>query len=640
MRVDLKKFLFFGAQAACHQFFAEAQKLGLIQFIDPTSKAKELPIDVENVVSAIKVLRGLPSVEQDELKDYTKADGITDKILQLNQQKLALEEKERLTQLEIVRVEGFGYFSRDEIKEIENQGKRVIQFYAAKEGIAERIDLPEEMIFINRNEGLDYFMAIQKEHTQYPGFSEVRIERTLGELKSDLDGIKNNYREINEQLKVLAKYNGYLHRALTDKLDRFNLKKSQSFASNPLDHHLFAVSGWVPVDKIAEIEKLAEVTNIHCEEIAIEPNETAPTYLENEGAGRLGEDLVDIYDTPSNTDKDPSTWVLFFFATFFAMIVGDAGYGLVFLLIAIYVRYKYGKLQGTGLRFWKLLVILSAACIIWGVLLSSFFGISLDTKNPLRKVSLINWLVEKKAEYHFNHKDEVYESYLKDFPLVKEAKTPYEFLHDAKIEKNGSVEYPMYFKFTDNILFEMALLVGVIHIILSLLRYLKRNWSAIGWVIFMIGTYLYLPSYLDATSIVHFAFGIPKAFGAQNGLYLIIGGFSLATVLALIQHKLKGLLEPMNVIQIFADTMSYLRIYALSLAGAMVAATINEFAAGTVFVVGALLFIIGHVTNIALSIMGGVIHGLRLNFIEWYHYSFEGGGKKFNPLTLLQKDKD
>jgi V/A-type H+-transporting ATPase subunit I len=50
---------------------------------------------------------------------------------------------------------------------------------------------------------------------------------------------------------------------------------------------------------------------------------------------------------------------------------------------------------------------------------------------------------------------------------------------------------------------------------------------------------------------------------------------------------------------------------------------------------GALIIALGHVTNITLGIMGGVIHGLRLNFLEWYHHCFEGGGKKFNPLKLF-----
>ena len=53
---------------------------------------------------------------------------------------------------------------------------------------------------------------------------------------------------------------------------------------------------------------------------------------------------------------------------------------------------------------------------------------------------------------------------------------------------------------------------------------------------------------------------------------------------------------------------------------------------------GFILIILGHAINILLAIMGGVIHGLRLNFIEWYHYSFEGDGRLFSPLKLFKQD--
>ncbi|MBI3900851.1 MAG: V-type ATP synthase subunit I, partial [Chlamydiia bacterium] len=92
------------------------------------------------------------------------------------------------------------------------------------------------------------------------------------------------------------------------------------------------------------------------------------------------------------------------------------------------------------------------------------------------------------------------------------------------------------------------------------------------------------------------------------------------------------------VIQVFADVMSYLRIYALSLAGMIMAATFNRIAASAPFFLGILVILAGHALNLVLALMGGVIHGLRLNFIEWYHYSFEGGGRKFNPLSLLKID--
>ena len=73
------------------------------------------------------------------------------------------------------------------------------------------------------------------------------------------------------------------------------------------------------------------------------------------------------------------------------------------------------------------------------------------------------------------------------------------------------------------------------------------------------------------------------------------------------------------------------------MAGAIVASTINDMASNLPIVLSILLLIVGHSMNIVLGVMGGVIHGLRLNFLEFYHYSFEGGGKKFEPLKLLSR---
>jgi V/A-type H+-transporting ATPase subunit I len=75
-----------------------------------------------------------------------------------------------------------------------------------------------------------------------------------------------------------------------------------------------------------------------------------------------------------------------------------------------------------------------------------------------------------------------------------------------------------------------------------------------------------------------------------------------------------------------------LRLYALGLAGSIMAATFNNVGAAVGFAAGVLVVLLGHGVNILLGTMSGVIHGLRLNFIEWYHYSFDGGGKLFNPL--------
>ncbi len=80
-----------------------------------------------------------------------------------------------------------------------------------------------------------------------------------------------------------------------------------------------------------------------------------------QGIFRLGEDLVHIYDTPSATDKDPSNWVLYSFALFFAFIIGDAGYGLVYLAIALFLKYKFPNVKGAGKRFINLFILISVA---------------------------------------------------------------------------------------------------------------------------------------------------------------------------------------------------------------------------------------------------------------------------------------
>ena len=103
-----------------------------------------------------------------------------------------------------------------------------------------------------------------------------------------------------------------------------------------------------------------------------------------------------------------------------------------------------------------------------------------------------------------------------------------------------------------------------------------------------------------------------------------------------IQKRLHGLDEILRVINVFADVMSYLRIYALSLAGLIMASTFNNIAAKSPIYAGIFIILVGHTVNLVIAIQGGIIHGLRLNFIEWYHYSFEGGGKLFNPLKLLK----
>lgn len=638
MRIDVKKFLFWGVDSERSAFFKKAQELGIIHFIG-SQGTSATPIEVQNVASAIKILQTLPVVEQEEIDDeYSITDEIVNKILGLQNQLDKCHEHLRVANLDLARLTPFGDYSMEDLHWIEKEGHRKIQFYCGTEGFAVKNVLPDELVHVATDYGLDYFIGINSHPQQYEKLIELKPDAPLGELKKRRRLLEVEIHNAEKELKKYAKYNEFLHHALITKLNSYHLISAEQAATPEMDDMLFVASGWVPANKTAEVQQLAAHLHINAEEIAIEEQDAIPTFLENHGFGRMGEDLVHVYDTPSKEDKDPSLFVLFFFALFFSMIVGDAGYGLALFLAALYVRQKHKKFTKTGKRVLNLFFILCAFTIVWGILTTSFFGITFAPDSKVRQFSLITWLAEQKAAYHFGQEDALAKEWIEKFPQLAEMHNPNDILMTAatKSKHGGTPSYDMLNKFSDNIMMELALLVGSLHIIISFIRNLNRNIAGIGWILFIVGAYLYLPTFLGAASLVNYAFGVNPIEGAQAGKWLMIGGLVFALGASVVKHKFLGLLEAMNVIQIFADVMSYLRLYALGLAGSLVTATMIELASGLNVVLAALLLVTGHIVNMILGIMGGVIHGLRLNFLEWYHHSFEGGGKRFNPLKKVE----
>ncbi len=638
MRVDLKKVLFLGLERDKKAFFENAQMLGLVHFISEKKQKIEMPLDAKNITDVIKILRSLPVMPQEDLQDLTFADELSVKILHLKESLDRFHEEERILSLEISRIAPFGNYSMEEIKWVEEKGHRKIQFFCAKQGFASHEQLPENIIYVTTEYDLDYFISINAEARAYDKMIEIKPEGTLSELEHKRRLLHKETHDAESRLKHYAKYNVFLRHALVGKLNSEHLSTAEKTADSKIEDKIFSVEAWIPQDKMDSVREISKHLHVHTEEISIETTDVVPTHLDNEGLARIGEDLVNIYDTPSTSDKDPSLWVLFFFALFFAIIIGDAGYGLILLLGALYIRYKTTSFSSQGLRINKLVLILSTFCITWGILTTSFFGMSFAPDNLFRKFSALSWLSEQKAAYHFTHLDDIAYSWIDKFPELHGMQDPKQILMTAATQPNyeGEPVYEMLNSFSNEILLEFALLIGVIHVCLSFMRNLRRNMSGIGWIMFIIGGFLYFPMFLGATTFVNYVFGADVIRSAEYGLWLMFGGIGLAVVVALFRDKILGVLELMNVIQIFADIMSYLRLYALGLSGALVVSTLNDFASGMNFVLAALLLIVGHIINLGLCLMGGAIHGLRLNFLEWYHYSFEGGGKSFNPLKKIE----
>ena len=462
------------------------------------------------------------------------------------------------------------------------------------------------------------------------------IEKPANVLQKELVEIEEEIKKEEKKLKSFVNTKKIIKEKFIEKLNIYNLSSAKNEVNFPLEKDLFSIEAWVPKTKVKELFDLTKDMSISFSEISKEKKDREPTYMENKEFSHLGEDLVNIYDVPSTKDKDPSLWVLLFFSLFFAMIVSDAGYGLLYLLLAFVLKWKCISPRPLLKRFIKLIFFLSCSCIVWGGLTGSFFGLSVSPDNVLDKTIVMNFLAKKKAEYHLSQKDEIYQYWQKKYPKLAQVKKGEDFLSYVVTIEDGEKKYEALNALKDDILMEFSLLIGAIHISISFIRYLRRNWAGIGWIFFIIGGYLYFPSIVGANSFVYYLHILSKDMSIDIGKYILFIGIGLAILLALLQKKIKGIMEVTNVIQVFADILSYLRLYALGLAGMIMATTFNGIGQALPLAVGVLVIIVGHAVNILLCIMGGVIHGLRLNFIEWYHYSFEGDGKLFKPLRMIK----
>lgn len=641
MRINVKKCFFIGSEKIKNDFFSKSQELGVIEFFG-SHKSSNFSEDMLSLVEAIRILNRLEEIVgfQEKTKDIPYNTFIlADKVVKNKKRIEELESEIKALDKDIARVIPLGDFVFKDIETLSKNLKKSFRFFSYKNLPSTNNDFPDNFIYITSAHKLNYYLAIGLDSEVPEGFSEIKVVASYKELQKKQQYLQEEVLSLKSELKGFIAYKEDIKNTFHELYNNFSLQEGIAQSESCLKNHLFFVYGCIPENKITLIQSFGEQEGVYIDETEIHENDKVPTYLENTGVSRLGEDLVDIYDTPSPRDKDPSSWVFGFFALFFSMIVNDAGYGLVFLLTTafLFIRLKNNTIlfkQGLR-RFLSLTAILSCTCIIWGLCNSSFFGISLPKNDFFEKFSVLQLAAKEKAKYYMEKKPLAYQELVKEKPEIEKAKDVSEFLEMVTPKRDPKQESIPYDSFKENIFMELSLFIGAIHLILALLRYLRINYSGLGWVFFIIGGYLFFPTYLHSISLIHYLFHVPYLLGGQIGLFLISFGILLAIILAILQKKLGGIGEISQIVQVFSDVLSYLRIYALALAGTMMAVTFNNVSSNLPWVLGFIVLIFGHSINIALAIMGGVIHGLRLNFIEWYHYSFEGGGHKFKPLSKI-----
>lgn len=373
------------------------------------------------------------------------------------------------------------------------------------------------------------------------------------------------------------------------------------------------LTGYVPAEEVKTITSLAQANKWAY--VFDDPTEedAVPTQLKNNKFVSLIYPVTDFLGTvPGYTEYDISSWFLLFFAIFFGIIFGDAGYGLLMVLVAGGVLCK-SKLQkrtvGPGMY---LLLLLGLTTMAWGTITCSWFGMPTDSLPAFFKNIAV--------------------------PALSNATS------------NESPEKALWVKQNLQILcFALALVQLSVAHIKGMVRYRKslKCLGELGSLVMLWGIF-YLVLNLVVSS-QRFSFGLPVLGTTMMNLVLsFIGvGFTLNFIFSNYEGSLgKSILEScknivsvlLGVVNVFSDIVSYIRLWAVGIAGGAIASTVNDMAGpmlgGAIIFMGMLLLVFGHGLNMILNVLSVIVHGVRLNTLEFSsHLGISWAGFKYKPFS-------
>ena len=330
--------------------------------------------------------------------------------------------------------------------------------------------------------------------------------------------------------------------------------------------------------------------------------DNVPVKFKNNAFTRMYEVLTKMYGMPSGTDFDPTPIVAPFFSLFFAFCMGDAGYGLILILLGFLLKKKLGK-DMAGMM--NLVITLGIFTTVIGAILGTFFGMSLISSD-----------------------------------IPQELK---QFIISGDVELFGS---------TYNKQMILALAIGVVHISVAMTVKainntfffgFKESLSAWGWWLVVVGGVIVgtlsflsvIPADVSKWALIAIgglgAVGIYLLNSFERNVFLNIGA---------------GLWDTYNMASgLLGDILSYIRLFALGLAGGMLGETFNSLALmlvegqeGVGAVLGwigfGLIIVFGHTLNIAMSCLSAFVHPLRLTFVEYFkNAGYDGKGVEYKPFS-------
>jgi V/A-type H+-transporting ATPase subunit I len=579
MIIPMKKYTFLIYHEEYFSFLKELQDLGVLHIIEREKDINDGLDEKHQLLNKIdKVIKFLEKrdVEPAGNCSYSNAQEVITDILNKQNELAGLKQELANVQKELINATPWGSFSRETIDELNKNGLFLRFFSVSKKKFDENLIKNHHLDIISEDKRNIYFVVVQNEK------EELNIEAEEVTLpRYSLTEIKTKEKEIEKQIEKTNRIFDHYSQTCVPLIKRernavFSNKKYFEVAKNAqevADGKTKILEGWVPDSKKEQIIQFLNNNETYYYIEDATPDEPVPVLLKNNRFGKLFEPIGKLFSLPSYSELDLTVLFAPFFMLFFGFCLGDAGYGLLFILGAGLYKIKAKQEIKPML---SLVQILGMATVLFGIISGTFFGINLI---------------------------------------------------DAEIAilKN----YKELFLEPDN-MFNLALVLGALQIVFGIAvkaanqikQYgIMHALATFGWLIILVGSAIYFllteSGYLASNSAIIYSiislggFLILFFSDVNKGIAVRIG---------------KGVWDIYSTVTgIFGDLLSYIRLFALGLSSAILGFVINDIALqildsspiiGPVFFV--IFLLLGHGLNILISSLGSFVHPMRLTFVEFY----------------------